>query len=210
MRLVRGDVAAQGVLEQILETAKPPLPPAAAGLHWLLATPFRCPPPPYGSRFRAADDPGVFYAGEDRRTACAEAGYWRLRFWLDSDGLRERCADLPLMLFQCHARTEQALDLTVPPLARDQARWSDPVDYAATQALATVAREVGIDAIRYASARYPPGTCLAFLTPRVFHGLRAYRGRQQGWTLMLLPPSRVVWQRNLGDERWAFEFSMPD
>ena len=76
--------AEQEALEAILERAKPPAP---ARLHYLLATPFRYPPWSRGSRFRSPADPGVLYAAEERRTACAEVGYWRWRFLTDSAGL---------------------------------------------------------------------------------------------------------------------------
>ena len=49
MKLVDGPEE-QRLLEQLLEAAKPPLPAAAHGLHYLLATPFRYPPLPGGSR----------------------------------------------------------------------------------------------------------------------------------------------------------------
>lgn len=84
MGLVHGSVVAQALLEDILEEAKPVLPPEVGGLHWLLATPFRNRPLPGGSRFRRREDPGVFYGAEERETACAEAGYWRLKFWNES------------------------------------------------------------------------------------------------------------------------------
>ena len=67
----------QALLEQLLEGSKPPLPSGAAGLHWLLFTPFRYPPPPSGSRFRGQTDPGVFYGADEVETACAELGFWR-------------------------------------------------------------------------------------------------------------------------------------
>ena len=80
----------QHVLERLLEDTKPPIPAAAAHLHWLLFTPFRYPPPPGGSRFRGPNDPGVFYGADEIRTACAELGYWRWRHLLDSPAL-PRC-----------------------------------------------------------------------------------------------------------------------
>ncbi|NRD88771.1 hypothetical protein C8024_03840, partial [Sphingopyxis sp. BSNA05] len=54
----------QSRLEELVEDAKPDLPKAAQGLHYLLGSPFR-----YGhriaSRFRKADErPGIFYASE--------------------------------------------------------------------------------------------------------------------------------------------------
>ena len=64
----------QQALERILDDTKPPVPPAARKLHWLLFTPFRYPPPPGGSRFRGPNDPGVFYGADEIRTACAELG----------------------------------------------------------------------------------------------------------------------------------------
>jgi len=69
--------AEQAVLERLLEASKPPLPAAMKRLDYLLGTPFRYPPRNHGSRFRAATDPGVFYAALDLPTAAAELGWWR-------------------------------------------------------------------------------------------------------------------------------------
>ncbi len=156
MALVRGDLGDQALLEDILEEAKPHLPREAAGLHWLLATPFRYwPRPPAGSRFRATDQPGVFYGADEEATACAECGYWRLRFWQDSSGLAEHEAAIPITLFQFHGATAQALDLTRPPLNAGQTSWTHPSDYTATQQLAAQARQANIELIRY-PIRSPP------------------------------------------------------
>jgi hypothetical protein len=65
MRLV-DSLEDQATLERLLETSKPPLPEAAEGLHYLLDTPFRY-RSPYGSRFRAGTDPGVWYGAKERR-----------------------------------------------------------------------------------------------------------------------------------------------
>lgn len=52
--------AEQELLEEILEEHKPPVPPEAFGLDYLLFSPFRYDTrPPSGSRFRAISDPGV-------------------------------------------------------------------------------------------------------------------------------------------------------
>ena len=82
-------VAEQAVLERLIERSKPPVPRevAGVGLHWLLFTPFRYPPPPGGSRFRGPTDPGVFYGADHLRTACAEVGYWRWRHLRDTPGI---------------------------------------------------------------------------------------------------------------------------
>lgn len=207
MRLVRGDLADQALLESILDEAKPPVPGELAGLHWLLATPFRYRPLGTGSRFRRPDDPGVFYGAEDRQTACAESGFWRLRFWLDSAGLAERPASLELTLFEFHGASPRALDLTAPPLAADRVLWTDRNDYRATQELAVQARAAAIGLLRYESARYVAGYCLAVLTPDVFRAVpEPYRHQQQTWHLWLAPPRDVVWQRHLDRESFSFHF----
>jgi len=207
MLLVGGDLADQALLETILEEAKPPLAPGLAGLHWLLATPFRYRPPPSGSRFRGPADPGVFYGAEDRQTACAEAGYWRLRFWRESEGLAAKPATLQITLFEFHNVAVRTLDLTAAPLANDRHLWTAPEDYTATQALAREARAAGIELLRYQSVRYPAGRCLAVLGPGVFRReAHPYRHNQQTWHLWLAPPHEVVWQRQLEPESFEFHF----
>ncbi|TFG87207.1 MAG: RES domain-containing protein [Chromatiales bacterium] len=207
MLLVRGNLPDQAVLETILDEAKPPIPAELDGLHWLLATPFRYRTLAAGSRFRRAHDPGVLYGAEDRQTACAEAGYWRLRFWLDSEGLAARPASMELTLFEFHGVSPRTLDLTRQPLSADRALWTDPDDYGATQALAEQARAVAIGLLRYDSARRPTGICLAVLRPAVFRAVpEPYRHQQQTWHLWLSPPHDVVWQRHLDRESFSFRF----
>lgn len=207
MLLARGDLADQALLETILDEAKPALPDELSGLHWLLATPFRYRPLATGSRFRGPYDPGVFYGAEDRQTACAEAGYWRLRFWLDSAGLAGRSVSLDLTLFEFHGATGRALDLSRPPLSADRPLWTDRNDYRATQELAVRARALGVGLLRYESARYPDGFCLAVLAPEVFRAVpEPYRRQQQTWHLLLKPPHDVVWQRQLERESFSFHF----
>ncbi|MBK1681444.1 RES family NAD+ phosphorylase [Rhodocyclus tenuis] len=207
MALVHGNVGAQSVLENILDEAKPLLPPAAEGLHWLLSTPFRYLPLPGGSRFRRREEPGVFYGAEERETACAEAGYWRLKFWNESTFLSQQAKSIPLTLFEFHAATGRAIDLTRPPLNADRALWTHPGDYSATQTLAESARQARAEALRYESVRRPAGRCLAFLLPDVFRAVaEPFRNNQQSWSLMINPPHQIVWQRELSQECWSFDF----
>src|SRR5215218_6478406 len=67
-------VEEQAILEEQLQATKPPLPPGAERLHYLLSTPFRYGAfYPTGSRFRRAGlTEGVFYAAEEPRSAVAE------------------------------------------------------------------------------------------------------------------------------------------
>ena len=210
MVLVQGNLSDQALLEDILDAAKPPMPSAAKGLHWLLATPFRHWPTRSGSRFRRRENPGVFYGAESRRTAAAEAGYWRLRFWLDSDGLKQRPAAVELTLFEFHAAANALLDLTLPPLVNDRETWMHRSDYSATQALAASAREAELQAIRYSSVRDAHGVCVALLTPHVFKAVQSpYRHVQQSWSVTIAPPNTVVWQRHLEEEQFHFQFEVP-
>lgn len=195
------DVAEQRLLEQLLDAAKPPLPAAAQGLHYLLATPFRYPPLPHGSRFRAGGEPGVFYGADRLRTACAEIGYWRTRFLADAAGLA-RLEPVAQTAFQAQLQAA-ALDLRRPPFSADAAHWSSPDDYRHTQALARMAREAGVGAIRYRSVRDPAGgACTALLTPAGFASPRPVGAPQTWW--LAVQPGRALWRR--GDEQLAFDF----
>jgi hypothetical protein len=190
----------QRVLEEILDATKPPAPAAAEGLHYLLYTPFRY-PPLHSSRFRALTDPPVFYGAESIRTACAELGYWRWRFLEDSEGLRQ-LGPAPQTLFQSRARS-LAVDLESRPFSRDQRRWTDPVDYSATQRFAAAARAGKIGMILYKSVRDDrPGRCGAVLTPSAFEP-RHPVSPTQTW-LLTVKADFVFWQR----DRESFAFDM--
>ena len=209
LALVMGNTADQAILESLIEEAKPALPADAVGLHWLLSTPFRyLPPPPRGSRFRGRSDPGVFYGAENLQTACAEAGYWRLRFWMDSEGLSSQHATMQMTLFEFHGATPLLLDLTEAPQVALRAQWTDPDHYTETQALAVKARAEGIEVIRSESVRHgPDGRCLSILSPRVFRSVDVpYRGNMQTWNLFIKGPELTVWQRQVTGEVFEFRY----
>ena len=71
----------QSLLEEMLEASKPPTPAETAGLHYLLATPFRYPPLRHGSRFGVRQEPSLFYGSIDLSAALAETAYYRFVFW---------------------------------------------------------------------------------------------------------------------------------
>lgn len=196
LRLV-ANVEEQLLLERLLDQSKPPLPPGADGLHYLLATPFRY-SSPIGSRFRAPADSGIWYGAEARRTACAELGFWRWRFLMDSDAL-ETLGPSPQTVFQ--ARMDGRLvDLTQSPFKRELAQWTHPSDYGPCQRFAGAAREANIDAIRYASVRDPRhGAAVAVLRPSCFKPRKPLE--QQTWFLTVRR-TVVIWQ----SEAETFEF----
>lgn len=195
-------LAEQYVLEKLLEASKPPVPTAAAHLHWLLFTPFRYAPPPGGSRFRGPHDPGVLYAADGIRTACAELGYWRWRHLLESPELTSM-PQRPQTVFQIGLKGS-AIDLRKPPLARQRRRWTDPHDYSACQRLAVRARAQNIEMIRYESVRDPQHDgCVATLTPAAF--ARPAPLAQETW-LLGVTRERVTWVRSdpLRPQRYEF------
>lgn len=195
-------LAEQQVLETLLESSKPRVPAQSKHLHWLLFTPFRYAPPPGGSRFRGRHDPGVLYAADEIRTACAELGYWRWRHLLDSPALTAM-PQRPQTVFQIGLRGS-TIDLREPPLVRQRRKWTDPHDYSATQRLATRARAQQIELIRYESVRDPQHAgCVAVLDAVAF-GHPAPLA-QETW-LLHVKRERVTWVRSnpLRLERYEF------
>ena len=166
MRLV-DNTAEQHLLEQLLEGSKPALPPESAGLHYLISTPFRY-TSPYPSRYRPANQPGIWYGAEEAETVAAELAYWRWRFLVESDGLRDAQLVTEHTFFQAQFKGVE-LDLTAAPWAglRDQLR--DGQDYALCHRLTEAVRkrlEPPIAALHYESARREGGLCQAVLEPR--------------------------------------------
>ena len=198
-------LAEQEVLEDILEERKPPVPEEAAGLHYLLYTPFRYETLAlHGSRFRALGDPGVFYGAERVKTAAAEKGYWRWRFLKDSAGL-DRLPPARFTAFSV-AVSGTMIDLRLPPFTKDEALWMHPSEYGPTQEFGRTVRKTAVSAILYQSLRDPePHFCCAVLTPKAFAS-KEPDAAMQSWTLTVLP-TEAVWQQQ-GGESFAFKMAL--
>lgn len=176
----------QALLESLLEESKPALPPECQGLDYLLATPFRYGAVyPHGSRFRRAGRTlGVFYASEKVETALAEMAFYRLLFFADSPATPLPANAAEYTAFAAPVSTGAALDLTVPPLDRDRAAWTDLQNYEPCQALAEAARAAGSEAILYESVRDPRrGRNLALLTAAAFSAREP--AERQTWRIRL-------------------------
>lgn len=74
------NLAEQGLLEELLEGAKPAPRPGSERLDYLLMTPFRYPPLRHGSRFGRAYEPSLLYGALAPATALAECAYYRFVF----------------------------------------------------------------------------------------------------------------------------------
>ena len=163
----------QALLEEEIERTKPPGPPECAGLHYLLATPYRYGRYPGNSRFRREGySPGVFYASEEAETAVAETVFYRLLFFAESPGTPFPLNPLEFSGFEASYSATLAIDLTVPPLSEREQDWLRLADYSACLDLADAAREAEITLIRYRSVRDPEGranlavlSCTAFAAP---------------------------------------------
>lgn len=183
----------QDLLESLLEQSKPASLASTKHLDYLLATPFRYPTRAHGSRFRSANDPGVFYAAESERTAGAELGYWRWRFLMDSPAL-DSLAPNAHTAFQVSIAAK-AIDIRQTKYKKDVGGWMHPADYSAAQALAYKVRQLQIEAIIYRSVRDPePGWCVALLTPKGFAKPRSSPASHT-WFLTVARHA-VIWRRD--------------
>jgi len=164
------NLAEQALLEELLETSKPPPHPGGHGLHYLLTTPFRYPPLRHGSRFGGAHEPGLFYGAREVPVALAESAYYRFLFW---SGM---VAPPPAgrltsehTVFGASYATRQGIRLQAPPFDRFVAELAHPGDYTATQRLGSQMRDSGVEAFEYRSARVPgQRICVALYTPGGF------------------------------------------
>lgn len=177
----------QELLEKILESTKPPVPPECQHLHYLLCTPFRYGRYPWDSRFRRmGETPGVFYGAEDPITAVAETVWQRKIFFEGSPGTPLPKEPGTYTAFSVSVHVPVAVDLTEPPMSSDEALWTDPVDYSACLDLADRVRGDGCELIRYTSVRHPHGLPnIAVLTCQAFDNSDPMQS--QTWYLFLRP-----------------------
>lgn len=182
----------QTLLESLLDGNKPGYALGTERLDYLLATPFRYPTRTGGSRFRAPNDPGVFYAAESIATAAAELAYWRWKFLKDSPDL-DQIEPVAHTAFQAFVKTE-LIDLRQEPFVTDDA-WLHKTNYAPTQALAGIARKAELGGILYQSVRNPePSWCVAILTPTAFSESKPDPAMETWW--LAVKQDEVIWRRD--------------
>jgi hypothetical protein len=145
------------VLEALIEKSKPPAAShdGLARFDYLLRSPWRYPPLKWGSRFGRRFEPSLFYGSLSNRALFAEAAYYRLVFL---DGMQKPFQARVISqftIFEAMYRTAHGYDLARPPFARHEAVLRDKSHYLPCQALGSVLREKGVEAILYLSARAP-------------------------------------------------------
>ncbi|WP_259753531.1 RES family NAD+ phosphorylase [Pseudomonas sp. GCEP-101] len=159
----------QALLEELLETSKPRMPPPAEPLHYLLKTPFRYPPLRWGSRFGRRHEPSLFYGALKLETAMAESAFYRFVLW---EGMATPPPSGRILSehasFEARFQVQKGVRLHLPPF-REHAALTDPQDYSVTQGLGSAMREAGIEAFEYRSARCPQGGInVALFVPSAF------------------------------------------
>ena len=98
-----------------------------------------------------------------------------------------------------------AIDLRASPFVRDHDLWTHRSDYGDCQAIGRMAREAGVQWLRYESVRDSRhGGCGAVFDARAFTS--RVPTEQQGW-ILTVTQSRVVWQRSDPLNPGVFEFS---
>jgi hypothetical protein len=147
------DLEEQAILEQILDEFKPQYADDTQDLHYLISTPFRYPPLPYGSRFGSITEPSYFYASETINTCLAEAAFYRFYLIDGTEMPFPKMIQSEHSLYFVKVSSHHSLDLTQIEDSQIQNQLRDPASYWLTQKVGQQARQGGADLLRYFSAR---------------------------------------------------------
>lgn len=88
------------ILEELLESSKPPKPSDDLTDEKLIFTPFRYPPLKHGSRFGSGHERGIWYGAPEVMTDFYEVIYYRYLFREHSPGLKSRVQILSMTSFE--------------------------------------------------------------------------------------------------------------
>ncbi len=193
----------QELLEQMLESSKPPTSQSAAKKHYLLLSPFRY-FPQHSSRFRPAQQSGIWYGSSTLAGACSEIAYWRMRFIQDSAGLVNDGELLTEHTFYQAAVRGRAINLMDQPWLELSHLWKHRSDYSATHKLAAAAVKASIDWIQYESVRAPSCALAAVLTPdALFADAVGLEQSRQEWICKASRDGVMMIRKN-GAERFSW------
>lgn len=157
----------QALLEELLDSVKPPYPAHSDGYHYLLKTPFRYPPLKWGSRFGRIHEPGIFYAGCNAKTTLAESAFYRFVFWYSMNATPiKNTITSAHTLFCVNYTSKQGVKLHSAPFNQFQQQLIHPQNYSATQQLGSEMRAAKVEAFEYQSARDPEQNhCVGLFVP---------------------------------------------
>ncbi len=181
------DPGDMGVLRRLLDEQRERegLVAVVDHLDSLLARPFRKPPLAYPSRFGPVSEPGIFYASRAPLTCLAEKAYYQFRFLHDQQIPPPTAMGAHYALLLADYSTPHGLPLDAPAWQDRRAEFTSPSDYATCQAVGQCARQAGVEAIEFPSARL-----LAYLARR---GRRRFGAEQDRGecNIALLSPSAL-------------------
>ncbi|WP_334078994.1 RES family NAD+ phosphorylase [Microbulbifer sp. M83] len=207
-RSVVDSVQKQEALERLLERSKPRRLPGSEHLHYLLATPFRYPPLPWGSRFGSPAENGIFYGSKSLPTVLAESAYYRLLFFNDMAAPPPQAVTSYHSVFSAKYAASPGVRLHRPAWEAHWEKLADPVNYSFCQQLGSRLRAQGIVGIETPSARtrqaglapFPPtdsdGVNIALFAPE---GLLKRAPTQEAEVTAETAPEGVVFLLKLGD-----------
>jgi len=171
----------QEILEELIESTKPPISKEFFGLHPLLYTSFRYPPLKYGSRFGTRYQHSLWYGSLELSTSMAEKAYYQFNF-LRASKADFGIVELWLTAFSVDIKTARGVQLTKPPFTEYQPTISSPTTYQISQQLGSAMRKANIEAFNYQSARDPKqGVNMALFTPKVFARKNPNEQSLQSW-----------------------------
>lgn len=158
----------QGLLENLLEEAKPAYRQGTEEMHYLLKTAFRYPPLKYGSRFGTQLMPSYFYASEKIETALCETAYYRFLFLEHMLSTYDAPIRSEYSLFKVTVSSDSCLDLSLAKFKNAQAQLTDPQSYAYSHKVGQWAmeRKPPVELIRFYSARKFKAINLAVAEPK--------------------------------------------
>ena len=163
------NVYEQGVLEDLIESTKSPLPVDTCSLHYLLTTPFRYPPLKYGSRFGTTFEQGIFYGSLNINTALSETAYYRFVYMLGPENPYEHPISNQYSSFSVKVRSDKGIFLDQLPFSKYEATLISSSSYIKTQQLGSKMREFEIEIFQYTSARDKnKGKNVALFSPKAF------------------------------------------
>jgi len=178
----------QAILEQLLETNKPPLSEETANLHYLLSTPFRYPPLKWGSRFGEKHERSIFYGSLNVETVLAEAAYYRFLFWA---AMRDPYPGGSFItqheIFSAKYICNPGVRLQLEPFKAYRSLLAHPEDYTAPKKLGRLLRKQNISGFEYYSARCDQNNA------------------DHGINVALFYPEALADRRPANNQRWVCE-----
>lgn len=195
------------ILEELIESSKPDI---EYNHNYLIFTPFRYPPLPYGSRFGSTYEPSLWYGSLDLETAFAEVSYYIQKFRFDT---KADIGQLNLVhtAFKTNVISNHAVRLEEPPFQEFRTLISDKDNYQHSQTLGTKMRHAAVEAFTFYSARGSKDKLnIGIFSSNVFSPEKNnYISHQQTW-LCFASHDKVEFTRSSLGKKINYSFAYSD